>query len=199
MFLNLKCDKKEYSLNDYVSYDCSPKQGWAIVSFLANSTQSVKEENEDFEIVQAYYHSAEILAHELKERSKFNIVSIRDVGIPFLFLCRHTAELAIKFMIKETKTNIEVGNNHRLLSLWKKFVEENKENIFKDEKYIIERIARFIEVLDKIDEDGLHFRYATSNKGKLYREAPFLINIDRFIGSLGDLVIAANCLNLSLF
>ena len=143
-----------------------------MVSSASLMKSEFKYEGSKFEILQSYAHAVEILANISNTNGGLNIISMRSVWIPFLFLCRHTIELAIKYALDITKINIP-KKEHHISKLWKLFVDRNRELFDENDTKIIQRIDTLISVLCEVDDDGSHMRYATSNDDLLYRVKPF--------------------------
>lgn len=139
------------------------------------------------EIIYSYLHAAEILSKNINLNKNIKLLSLSNVCMPFLYLCRQTAELTIKFALEIT--NIKIAKpTHNIKSLWELFIEKNESEILEQDKPYIEIVTKFVDVLNLIDNDGMHLRYATSNKNEVYREKPYLINSKNFIIELSNLV-----------
>ena len=167
MFIGIKMSDDIPTKEDFIrnSIDLDRSKGWELISASTIMKNEFKYSGAKFEIVQSYLHAIDILSNPSYNGSNnqnFNIVSLRSVWIPFLFLCRQAVELSLKNALE--LTNIEIKRpTHNIKELWDVFVKENKTYILEGEQCFIKRISVLVEVLDSLDNDGSHFRYSTSN------------------------------------
>ena len=176
-------------IRDHLDLDKS--DGWELISASSVMREEFQYSGAKFEIVQSYLHAIDLLAAEPKNYGKYKLISMRTVWVPLLFLCRHVMELSLKNALELTNVKVEKPT-HNIASLWKKFVESNRPHITKEDRPIIDRIAVLVKVLSKLDPDGEHFRYSTSNKNELFRDKPYLINPKRFSDEVHSAVLALN-------
>lgn len=177
-------------VRDHIDLD-KKSDGWELVSVSSIIKKELQRSGAKFEIVQSYLHAIDVLAAEPQNYSRFKIISMRTVWVPLLFLCRHAVELSLKNALELTNVKVEKPT-HNITSLWKKIVESNRPHITKEDRPIIDRIAVLVKVLSKLDPDGEHFRYSTSNKNELFRAKPYLINPKRFSDEVHGAVLALN-------
>lgn len=93
--------------------------------------------------------------------------------MPFLYVCRHSLELAIKFRIRVKIKKTVSG--HKLSELYEKLISnlpELKNNI---------ELSILVDVLNEIDDDGCKLRYSKDKKDKVYQEKPSFIKADRIL------------------
>lgn len=96
-----------------------------------------------------------------------------QVCMPFLFLCRHALELALKERLKiEGKAN---ATGHKLRQLYNNLV-ETQPTIGTNED-----LALLVEVLDSIDDDGCKLRYSKDKNGTEYQDKPVFIMAENVI------------------
>ena len=122
------------------------------------------------EITCSYLNSVKCLYNDLIRQnhpsSKETLIRTNSLIIPFLFVCRHTIELAIKTALDDK--NIVYGNTHNLKDLFSKI---------KIEKELSDDFKTFIIVLDLVDDKGMWLRYDKDLKSKKeYIEKSFFIN-----------------------
>ena len=134
------------------------------------------------EILRAYITSVRVLANAFYERShpghgQFVIYSDQSY-IPLLFLCRHGIELAIKYTYGALGLREPMG--HRILELWRGV--EPQLHLPPEER---DGIRCFLKVIDLLDRDGCHMRYATDRSDEPYQKSPVYIRI----GAIVDLTI----------
>ena len=177
--------------------DLKDLKNWELVSASTKMKDEYKYGASKFEMVQSYLHAASILSDNLCIND-IKLISLRSICIPFLYLCRHTAELAVKNALEITNIKINTPS-HKIKKMWKLFIEKNQLYINDNETAFIDRISTFVDILDTIDDDGIHLRYATSNNNELYRKTPLLINPNTFITELSNMVVTLSCIDIRLF
>lgn len=178
------------------SLDVDNLLNWEMVGLSAVVKKPFKNIISKFEIIQSYLKAAELLSQNINNTVK--TLSFRSLGIPFLYLCRQTVELSIKFALEITNVKINKPS-HNIKKLWEEFIVKNKMYISNEEKMYIDRITFFIDILNSIDCDGSHFRYAASNNEEIYREKPFFINSEKIVNELLNMVSIIHAIDIDLF
>ena len=116
-------------------------------------------QHSSIDLVRSYLNAAKnIYSSFRKENHPRNGVALfldNQLSIPFLFLCRHTIELAIKVVLDSKKIHYE--NIHNLKTLF------SKSNLL--ENLDLDFIS-LIESLDMIDDKGMWLRYDKDLKTK---------------------------------
>lgn len=197
MFSNLKISDHIKSQDELVrnSIDLKNSQDWELVCVSSIAKEEVKYSMSKIEIIYSYLHAADILSKNINLNGNIKVLTLSNVCLPFLYLCRQTAELAIKYALEITGIKIPKPT-HNIKNLWKRFKEENEDKIFEKDKAFIDIVSNFVDVISLIDYDGMHLRYATSNENKLYRDKPYLIHPKNFIAELNNLVIILTNIDL---
>lgn len=193
MFCSISYNKEFFEKIEYVKNNVEyDNNDWKIVSISTIMKENFKDEVAKLEIISAYFHAAEILKDNLCMNDGIpglRVISSNSVCLPFLYMCRQTTELAIKYALNVTCQNYK-QITHNIKKLWEDFCINNKQYIYENDKWIINTITQYVDVLSKLDSDGCHFRYATSNDEKLYRNKTEFINPKNFIEGLSLIILA---------
>ncbi|MBQ2873230.1 MAG: hypothetical protein IJE89_04465 [Bacilli bacterium] len=152
---------------------------WELVKLSTVFKPEYKQGN--VEITRSYLNAAKklYLALKLESHPEPGMTTLKtdQLTMPFLYLCRHTIELAIKAVLDNNK--ITYGNIHNLNTLFLKLPISTKPN--DDHKLLIE-------VLDLVDDKGMWLRYDKDLKlKKEYIEKPLFINSNEIIKTTEDL------------
>lgn len=128
------------------------------------------------EIVDAYLNAAESIYCRFEqlnnpEKGMIKVFWTNQMCMPFLYMCRHTVELAIKYRLKQL--GIKYNRIHRLNELWDT-LKENQRNTNEDFDLLIETI-------DVIDNDGCKLRYAVDKNDDEYNKNPIFIKADMIL------------------
>ena len=126
-----------------------------------------------FEIAASYLNAAkklqEAIMLENHPEAGVSVLILNSLIIPFLFLCHHSIELAIKVSLRDKK--ITYGNIHSLRELFSML------DLDVDQEYL-----ELMEALDFADSKGMWLRYdkdlKTSNE---YLNKPIFINSKNMI------------------
>ena len=117
------------------------------------------------EMIMAYLRAAELLYCGLLQSNNplYHMIVVRSnqICMPFLYVCRHTLELSIKFRIRFQINKTVSG--HKLSVLYEKLISnipELKNNI---------ELSILVEILNEIDDNGCKLRYSKDNA---YQEKP---------------------------
>lgn len=153
---------------------------WDIISI----TPLLKSEYKkgDDEILSSYLNAAKSVYNCISEQNHLNgpvtILRIGSLVVPFMFLCRHTIELAIKFALD--KQGIEYDKIHDLKTLFFKL--ELKKNT--DKKYY-----DLMNIFWMLDKNGVSFRYYEDLKSKKeYIDRTLFVNTYEIINTTEELV-----------
>lgn len=152
---------------------------WELIKTSTLFKQEYKQGN--VEITCSYLNAAKSLYLDLKRENHpqqgLTLLRTNQLTIPFLYLCRHTIELAIKVALEDNK--ISYGNIHNLNELFSKLSISKKIN----NDYLL-----LINILDSFDDKGMWLRYDKDLKNKNeYIEKPFFINAKEIIKTTEDL------------
>jgi hypothetical protein len=147
---------------------------WDLITLTALFKEEHRKDAANKEIILAYLRAAKCLYACFRIENNPPMTGIKKVYkenqmcMPVLFLCRHTVELAIKSRLPET--------GHNLKSLW----DELKPNIQQPQDVITGADA-FVSMLDSLDSDGWHFRYAVDQKQNTTQNQPMFVRADRVV------------------
>ena len=139
--------------------------------------ESLKGDIAEKEMIMAYLRAAELLCSGLLRDNnplyQMKVVRSNQICMPFLYVCRHSLELSIKFRIRfQIKKTV---SGHKLSELYEKLISnipELKNNI---------ELSILIEVLNEIDDDGCKLRYSKDKKDNEYQKKPTFIKADRIL------------------
>ncbi|HBO65436.1 MAG TPA: hypothetical protein DD628_01975 [Clostridiales bacterium] len=151
---------------------------WDMVFVSSILKKEYKSDGSEKEVINGYANAVNCIANEIKIQNHSDagvlIVRSNSLVIPFIFLCRHTVELILKYLRKQL--SLQNPNKHSLRYLWgdiEKAIIESKPS----EKEAVENISEYIYALEKLDPDGSHARYPKSMKGEIYHEKPKFIRV----------------------
>lgn len=128
----------------------------------------------------SYLKAAKVLYIAVQKESHpcngISTLTENSLIIPFLYLCRHSIELALKVALNKKK--IKYGNSHNLNELISKL------DIIIDKKY-----QNLFDTLDLIDDKGMWLRYDKDlREGKEYINKPYFINSTRIIDTTKEII-----------
>lgn len=128
------------------------------------------------EMVMAYLRASELLYNGLvidnNPAYHVKVVRFNQICMPFLYVCRHSLELSIKFRIRfQIKKTV---SGHKLSELYEKLISNIPELKNNTELSIL------VEVHNKID-DGCKLRYSKDKKDNVYQENPTFIKADKIL------------------
>jgi hypothetical protein len=148
---------------------------WELVTMTAFYKEELRGEAVDKEIVKAYLNAEKILYNALSQENNpakgMRVFKDNQMCMPFLFLCRHTLELVLKYFLKHKSGQVTTG--HKLIPLWE------KTKMFLGDDDDIKGMGVFVEVLDSLDTDGTKMRYSSDKKGEPNVEMPTFIKADK--------------------
>lgn len=158
---------------------------WDIVASSAIFKEEYRKDEAEKEVVLSYANALNCIAASILNQNHSSAAFIEfrvdSLTIPFIFIARHTVELALKYMCR--LLDIECLNRHSLMSLWDKILKRLAEfESIQDGD--MDDIKTFISVMEELDCDGSHARYSKNNKGELYNVRPKFVNfvnINNFI------------------
>lgn len=159
---------------------------WNIVELSPAMKPEFQMERAKYGVLHAYISAVKYLANDLicsTQAPGMMILRENSLCIPFLFLCRHTIELALKNAIEKITDQYPKG--HRIINLWKSFM--NLISIVtEDEKEMLTSMENLVKALDEYDPDGSQSRYAMSNNKQLYHEDITFIKVDLIADYVGS-------------
>ena len=163
---------------DTKSYDVFNWDMFLISSIYRNEIKDIEAEKE---IIRGYAKATNCLFEEIKRTNHPSsgelILTVNSLVVPFVFLCRHTVELIIKYL--RNSLSIPPTNTHPLLALWNDVENALIEKAPSDSslKEFIENAKIYISVLEELDPDGTRARYSKSTSGKPYHSKPKYIRV----------------------
>lgn len=151
---------------------------WDMVLVSSLYKKEYKDDENEKEVINGYANAVNCIANEIKVQNHPSIGELvfrsNSLVVPFIFLCRHTIELILKYLRKCLGLN--APNKHGLIYLWdgieKTLIEANP-----SVKEAIDGLREYISVLEELDPDGSHSRYSKSPKGELYYNKPKFVRI----------------------
>lgn len=135
----------------------------------------------NIELTYSYLNSAKCLYNNLVENNHpikgITVIITNSLVIPFLFLCRHTIELAVKTKLDNMK--IGYGNTHNLKILFSKL--DNTANL-------TEEWQELMNTLELVDDKGMWLRFDKDLKTKKeYINKSYFINSTEIIKKTEEL------------
>lgn len=135
--------------------------------------EEIRKNMAEKEIIDAYLNASESIYsrfHQLNnpEKGMIKVFWTNQMCMPFLYMCRHTVELAIKYRLKQL--GVKYNSIHKLWNTLK----ENEKNT--DEDFDL-----LIETLNVIDNDGCKLRYAVDKNDNEYNKEPIFIKADMIL------------------
>lgn len=176
-FANIQ--SSEQFVQDSVDFSSPESFDWELISFAAFLKDELKKRALQKETVLAYLRAAKVVYAFFRADNNPmpGVKGFKDnqMCLPLLFLCRHTVEIAIKYFYAN-KDKSDPPITHNIKTLWNKTKPALK--LAKDE---LRGMEIFIEMIDRLDDNGEHFRYTTDKKGIVYQDKPTFIKVDRII------------------
>lgn len=183
--------KREDFIRDTIDLNSPDCFDWDIISVSPMYKENIRDDMREKEIIQGYANATNCLAKKIKEQNHCNsglILRQNSLVLPFIFLCRHTVELTLKYLQK--RLNIPSPNKHRLSPLWATIERAIVENI-PTKKDDLKGMTTVIAAIEEVDPDELHARYSKSQKGDPYNSKFKAIKVSVFnkiVQSLSSLV-----------
>ena len=87
--------------------------------------------------------------------------------VPFLFLCRHTLELSIKYYLE--RKDISFGSTHDI------------KNLYEKTSLNIPEYYELVEAFTILDKTGTMLRYSVDNSDREFRKKPLFVNSHKII------------------
>ncbi len=144
---------------------------WDLLNASSLYKKGLRKNNSKEEMIQSYLNASKSMYYVFKKMNHpdpgLSVIWGNSLCIPFLFLCRHTIELSIKYYLE--KSSISFKSTHNIKVLYK------KTNI-KNEDY-----DELVNTFDILDKTGTMLRYSVDNSDKEFREKPYFIKSDRII------------------
>lgn len=167
--------------NKFIKDNIHLEKGEAYEWYLLNTSSLYKEEfrkdSGKKELIESYlnatkniYHQMEISTHAF---SATYIFRSNTLCIPFLFLCRQTIELTLKYYLE--KNGIEFKSNHDINRLY------NKSKINND------NFKQLIKTFKILDKTGTMLRYSTDQEDNEYRTKPLFVKAKDILKTTSDL------------
>ena len=146
-------------------------QDWDLLSISSLHKNELRKCNGKKEMIQSYLNASKKMYDILKKNnhpeSNISIIWNNSLCIPFLFLCRHTIELSIKYYLE--KHNISFKTTHNIKKLYKKTYINNQE------------YEELIEAFNILDKTGTMLRYNVDNADNEFRNKPYYIKTSKII------------------
>lgn len=115
---------------------------------------------------------------------------------PFVFLCRHTLELLIKYL--SSVFSIEYDASHKLEKLWQPVQQELKKKEYGISSNDMSNFNVLVKAISKLDPDGQQARYTKSKENKTYKSKPVFIKsklINELLQHMVEVLLKLDCLN----
>lgn len=144
---------------------------WDILSPSSLYKKELRKNNSKKEMIQSYLNASKKMYDVFKTNNHLahgiEVIWSDSLCIPFLFLCRHTIELSIKYYLE--KNNISFKTIHDIKSLYKKADIKNKE------------YDELVEAVDFLDKTGTMLRYSVDNSDNEFRDKPYFVKSDQIM------------------
>lgn len=151
---------------------------WDMILVSSLYKKEYKDDENEKEVINGYANAVDCIANGIKVQNHpgVGVLAFRSnsLVVPFIFLCRHTVELILKYLRKCLGLN--TPNKHGLLYLW----DEIEKTLIEANPSVTEAIAglrEYISVLEELDPDGSHSRYSKSPKGEPYHNKPKFVRV----------------------
>lgn len=167
--------------NKFIKDNINLEKGEAYEWYLLNTSSIYKEEfrkdSSKKELIESYLNAAkniyEQMAISTHAYGATYVFRSDTLSIPFLFLCRQTIELTLKYYLK--KNNIEFKSNHDINNLY------NKSKINND------NFKQLIKAFKILDKTGTMLRYSTDQEDNEYRTKPLFVKAEDILKTTSDL------------
>ena len=144
---------------------------WDLLSTSALYKKELRKNTSKVEMIQSYLNASKKMYDVFKTNNHpapgLSVIWSNPLCIPFLFLCRHTTELSIKYYLE--KHNINFKSIHDIKSLYKKANIDNKE------------YDELIEAFNILDKTGTMLRYSVDNSDNEFRDKPYFVKSDQIM------------------
>lgn len=144
---------------------------WDLLTTSSLYKKELRKNNSKEEMIKSYLNASKNMYYVFKKNNHPNpglsVIWSNPLCIPFLFLCRHTLELSIKYYLE--KQNIKFKSTHDLKSLYKKTNIDNKE------------FDELIDTFNTLDKTGTMLRYSVDNSDNEFRDRPYFVKSDKII------------------
>lgn len=148
--------------------DSADNFNWDPLDIGAFLKEELRNEHSEIHIINSYMHAIETIYKTFNKESNplphMKLFYNNNLGYPFLYLCRHTLELSIKYLLN--KKNITL-DTHNLKSLWELL---NVDSLKKNKDY-----KQLIALFEIVDNDGTKLRYVKNTKNEIQHKNPFFI------------------------
>ena len=144
---------------------------WDLLCTSSLYKENLRKNSGKKEMIQSYLNASKKLYEIFKRYNHpdpmISVIWSDPLCIPFLFLCRHTIELSIKYYLENH--NISFNSIHNIKKLYKKTNIENQE------------YNELIQAFNTLDKTGTMLRYSVDNSDNEYRNKPYFIKSDEII------------------
>mgnify|MGYP000171721308 CR=1 FL=1 len=173
--------KENKFIKDHVQFGTKEVFEWDSLTISSYFKEKYRKNESEREIVSAYMEAAKSIYIKFHQQTNptpgLKVMRTNQMCIPFLYMCRHTIELSIKY--KLNLNNIEYDKVHKLKDLWRTLNDNFK---IENEDY-----NELIEALDIIDNDGCKLRYAVDKKNNEYNSRPLFIKADSILATTKEI------------
>lgn len=167
--------------NKFIKDNIHLEKGEAYEWYLLNTSSLYKEEfrkdSSKKELIESYLNAAKNIYEQMTISTHAYgatyIFRSDTLSIPFLFLCRHTIELSLKYYLE--KNNIKFQGNHDINKLF------NKSKINND------NFKQLIKAFKTLDKTGTMLRYSTDQDDNEYRNKPLFVKAEDILKTTRDL------------
>lgn len=170
--------ERDFFIRDNLDWHSTDLFNWDMVLVSSLYKKEYKNDENEKEVINGYANAVDCIANEIKVQNhpSVGVLAFRSNSLvmPFIFLCRHTIELILKYLRKHL--GLSSPNKHGLLYLWdgieKALIQANP-----SVKEAIRGLREYIAVLEELDHDGAHARYSKSPKGEPYHNKPKFVKV----------------------
>lgn len=171
--------ERDYFIKENLDLHSPDLFSWDMVLVSSLYKKEYKADENEKEVINGYANAVDCIANEIKVQNHpgVGVLAFRSnsLVVPFIFLCRHTVELILKYLRKCLGLN--TPNKHGLLYLW----DEIEKTLIEANSSATEAIVglrEYISVLEELDPDGAHARYSKNCKGETYYNCSLYIHVE---------------------
>lgn len=144
---------------------------WDLLSTSLLYKETIRKDEGKKELIYSYLTSSKEMYIIFKRKTHpdkgLTLILENPLCIPFLFLCRHTLELSLKYYMEHH--NIKFNHEHSIKNLFKKTDIESQD------------YSELIDAFDILDKTGTMLRYSVDNADNEFRNKPLFVKTDEII------------------
>lgn len=158
-------------IKEQISIKNRDDKDWDLLSTSSLYKEEFRKNEGKKELISSYLAASKEMYIIFKKKThpdkSLTLLLENPLCIPFLFLCRHTIELSLKYYLDNN--NIKFKHRHSLKILYKKTGIENQE------------YSELIEAFEILDKTGTMLRYSVDNADNEFRKSPLFVKTDDII------------------